>query len=100
MALPKVLTRIEEKLDRILSILEAPSFPIAEPTPEPIDPAAMAASIDYDSYSAKEVIERVASLTPEERAALAIYEAGKQNRKTVLAALTAGDAGEGAAGDE
>lgn len=89
MALPKILKKLDEKLDRILAILEAPTFPIAEPPAQPIDPDEMAASIDYDSYSAKEVIERVASLTPEERAALAIYEAGHANRKTVLEALKA-----------
>ena len=88
-ALPKILSQLDKKLDRILAILEAPVFPIGEVTPDPIDPAAMAAAIDYDSYSAKEVIERVASLTPEERAALAIYEAGHANRKTVLEALKA-----------
>lgn len=89
MALPKILKQLDEKLDRILAILEAPTFPIGEETPEPIDPDEMAASIDYDSYSTKEIIERVASLTPEERDALAIYEAGHANRKTVLEALKA-----------
>ena len=89
MALPKILKQLDEKLDRILAILEAPVFPVGEVTPAPIDPAAMAASIDYDSHSAKEVIERVASLSLEERDALAVYEAGKQKRKTVLDALKA-----------
>lgn len=89
MALPKILKQLDEKLDRILAILEAPTFPIADVPPQPIDPAEMAASIDYDSYSAKEIIERVASLSDEERAALAVYEADHANRKTVLEALKA-----------
>lgn len=89
MALPKILAQLDAKLDRVLAILEAPVFPIGEAASEPIDPAAMAASIDYDSYSAKEVIERIASLSPDERAALAVYEAGKQNRSSVLKALGA-----------
>lgn len=93
MALPKILKKLDEKLDRILAILEAPTFPIAEPPPGgplgAIDPEQMAASIDYDSYSAKEIIERVASLSDEERDALAVYEAGHANRKTVLEALRA-----------
>lgn len=89
MALPKILNELDKKLDRILAILEAPVFPIAEAVEEPIDPAAMAASIDYDSYSAKEVIERIASLSADECAALAVYEAGKQNRVSVLKALGA-----------
>jgi hypothetical protein len=88
-ALPKILKQLDVKLDRILAILDAPVFPIAEETPAPMDPAAVAAAIDYDSYSAKEIIERIASLTDAERAALAVYEAGKQNRKTVLEKLQA-----------
>lgn len=89
MALPKSLDRIEQKLDRILAILEKPAFPVGEPdeTSAELDPAAVAAAIDYDSYNAKEVIERVASLTDAERAALALYEAAHANRKTVLEAL-------------
>lgn len=89
MSLPKILKELDNKLDRILAILEAPTFPIAEESPAPLDPAAVAAAIDYDSYSAKEIIERVASLSLQERDALAVYEAGKQKRKTVLDALTA-----------
>lgn len=89
MALPKILNELDKKLDRILAILEAPAFPIADETPQPIDPATMAASIDYDSYSAKEVIERIASLSPDERAALAVYEAAHGNRVSVLKALQA-----------
>lgn len=87
MALPKILKQLDQKLDRVLAILEAPTFPIADEAPAPLDPAAVAAAIDYDSYSAKEVIERIASLSDAERAALAVYEAGKQNRKTVLEKL-------------
>lgn len=92
MALPKILKQLDEKLDHILAILKAPTFPIGDETPEPIDPEQMAASIDYDSYSAKEIIERVASLSDEERDALAVYEAGHANRKTVLEALKATEA--------
>lgn len=89
MALPKVLNRIEEKLDRILAILEAPAFPVGVPDDSgaPLEPDAVAAALDYDSYNAKEIVERVASLTDEERAALAVYEAAHDNRKTVLEAL-------------
>ena len=89
MALPKILAELDKKLDRVLAILEAPVFPIADEAPAPLDPAAVAAAIDYDSYSAKEVIERVASLSDAERAALAVYEAGKGNRSSVLKALGA-----------
>lgn len=87
MALPKILAQLDAKLDRILDILERPSFPIADESPAPLDPATVALAIDYDSYSAKEIIERVASLSDAERTALAVYEAGKQNRKTVLEKL-------------
>lgn len=89
MALPKILAQLDNKLDRILAILEAPTFPIAEESPAPLDPAAVAAAIDYDSYSAKEIVERVASLSDAERAALAVYEASKGNRSSVLKALGA-----------
>jgi hypothetical protein len=89
MALPKVLNRIEQKLDRILELLEQPTFPVGAPdeSAAELDPAAVAAALDYESYNAKEIIERVASLTDAERAALAQYEAANQGRKTVLEAL-------------
>jgi hypothetical protein len=89
MALPKILDNLDRKLDRILAILEAPVFPIADEAPQPLDPETVAASIDYDSYSAKEVTERVASLSAAERAALAVYEAAHGNRSSVLKALQA-----------
>lgn len=91
MALPKTLDRIEEKLNRILAILEQ------QPTPEPaepegnepatLDPFAVAQLLDYDTYNAKEIIERAPSLLPEQRAALLIYEQAHAARKTVLEAL-------------
>ena len=90
MALPKILKQLDVKLDRILAILEAPVFPIAEAPPSPpLEPDMVAVAIDYDSYSAKEIIERVASLSAAECAALAVYEAGKLNRVSVLKALGA-----------
>lgn len=89
MALPKILAEMNKKLDRIEAILNAPTFPIADEAPAPLDPAAVALAIDYDSYSAKEIIERIASLSDAERAALALYEAGKGNRSSVLKALGA-----------
>lgn len=88
MALPKVLNRIEQKLDRILELLEQPTFPVGAPDESAdLEPSAIAAALDYDSYNAKEIIERVASLTDGERAALVAYEAAHGNRKTVLEAL-------------
>jgi hypothetical protein len=90
MALPKTLDRIEQKLDRILEILEQPAFPVGEPLDtEALDPAAVAAALDYDSYTAAEVIDRVASLTDAERAALVEYESAGKARPTVLKALGA-----------
>lgn len=89
MALPKILKELDRKLDRVLAILEAPVFPIADAPPQPLDPETVAAAIDYDSYSAKEIVERVDSLSDAERAALAVYEAGKGNRVSVLKALGA-----------
>ena len=86
MALPKVLTRIEEKLDRVLEMLEQQPAPPPQEAPA-LNPDAFAQSIDYDTHNAKEVIERVASLSAEQRAALLIYEQGHANRKTVLEAL-------------
>lgn len=91
MALPKSLARIEEKLDRVLAILEQQPTPApAEPEgnePTTLDPTAVAQLLDYDSYTAKEIIERVPSLLPEQRAALLIYEQAHAARKTVLEAL-------------
>lgn len=91
MALPKTLDRLEAKIDRVLAILEQ------QPTPEPaepesnesatLDPVAVAQLLDYDSYTAKEIIERVPSLLPEQKAALLIYEQQHAARKTVLEAL-------------
>lgn len=93
MALPKTLTRIEEKLDRVLAILEQPPAEGAPAEPESnepatLDPVAVAQLLDYDSYNAKEIIERVPSLLPEQRAALLIYEQAHAARKTVLEALS------------
>lgn len=93
MSLPKSLTRLEEKLDRVLAILEQQPAPAsAEPEsnePTTLDPAAVAHLLDYDSYNAKEIIERAPSLPPEQKAALLIYEQAHAARKTVLEALSA-----------
>lgn len=89
MALPKTLDRLEEKIDRILGLLEPQPV---ETDPEEsesttLDPTAVAQLLDYDSYSAKEIIERVPSLLPEQKAALLVYEQAHAARKTVLEAL-------------
>lgn len=41
----------------------------------------------YDALSAGQVVERLAGLTDEEKAAVRTYEAAHKNRKTVLEAL-------------
>lgn len=41
----------------------------------------------YDALSAGQVVERLATLSPEEKAAVRTYEAAHKNRKTVLEAL-------------
>jgi len=87
MTLPKTLDRIEEKLDRILALLEQPPAEPDSNEPTTLDPAAVAQLLDYDSYTAKEIIERVSSLPLEQRAALLIYEQQNAARKTVLEAL-------------
>lgn len=91
MSLPKTLDRIEEKLDRVLAILEQQPAPEpAEPEsnePTTLDPVAVAQLLDYDTYTAKEIIERAPSLSSEQRAALLIYEQQNAARKTVLEAL-------------
>ncbi len=95
MALPKTLTRIEEKLDRVLALLADSGSLEADgqqPTassqqPATLDPVAVAQLLDYDSYNAKEIIERAPSLLPEQKAALLIYEQAHAARKTVLEAL-------------
>lgn len=91
MSLPKSLTRLEEKLDRVLAILEQRPDPLEPESSEPatLDPVAVAQLLDYDSYNAKEIIERVPSLTLEQKAALMIYEKAGAARKTVLEALGA-----------
>lgn len=101
MSLPKTLDRIEEKVDRLLALKapaaqpsaelrSKPKLALAEPPrlPVKLDPNQVAASLDYDTYNAKEVVARVASLSPAERAALLAYEQTHANRKTVLEALT------------
>ena len=89
MALPKTLDRLEAKIDRVLAILEIQPAPAEPETNEPatLDPVAVAQLLDYDSYTAKEIIERVPSLSVEQRAALMIYEQAHAARKTVLEAL-------------
>lgn len=90
MALPKTLDRIEQKLDRILTILEQPAFPVGSPLDATtLDPAQVAAALDYDSYTAAEVIDRAGSLTDAERAALVAYEIAGKARLTVIKALGA-----------
>lgn len=42
---------------------------------------------DYDTLSATVVVERLAGLTDDKKAAVKIYEAAHKNRKTVLEAL-------------
>lgn len=85
MALPKALDRIEAKLDEILALLTRPQ--VREEAE--LDPAAFAAGLDYDTYTAKEVIDRAPSLTAAERQALLRYEETHANRKTVIEALSA-----------
>lgn len=91
MSLPKILDRLEAKIDRVLAILEQQPTPApAEPEsnePATLDPAAVAQLLDYDSYNAKEIIERAPSLLPAQKAALLIYEKAHAARKTVLEAL-------------
>ena len=104
MALPKTLNRIEDKLDRIMAHLGLDAEPepgvapqgikwtgtpqsMPEPEPEPAE--SVAARLEYDTYTANEVIERIASLTAAERTALADYERTHKARKTVLEALEA-----------
>ena len=101
MALPKKLDHIDEKLDRILAnqdrilaILEPPATPtdgeLADILTPDADPAALfAASIDYETYSAQEIIDRAPSLSAEERGLLHDYENANKARKTVLEALAA-----------
>lgn len=93
MSLPKTLDRIEEKIDRVLAILEQQPTPApAEPertAPTSVDPVAVAQLLDYDTYTAKEIIERAPSLSPEQKAALLLYEQMNAARKTVLEALSA-----------
>lgn len=86
MALPKILKTLDEKLDRILEILETP---VSDPVPTTgIDPAQIAAWLDYDSYAAHEIIARIPSLPTEQREALRDYELANKARKSVLEALT------------
>lgn len=91
MALPKVLARMEAKLDEVLAILkQPPALPPENGMDETtIDPAAVAAALDYDTYTAREILARVASLEPWQRQALHTYEAAHANRKSVLEALSA-----------
>lgn len=94
MSLPKALNEIRRDLEAIkakLGIVEdAPLEPPKPPAvPEPESPDAVAARIDYDSYTAQEVVERADSLTDDERAALLNYEAANKNRATVLRAMGA-----------
>lgn len=100
MALPKSLDRIEGKLDQVLAQLDELSGRLDALTTQPatlppldppaeLEPAAVAAALDYDTYTAAEIIERVPSLSAEERAALAAYEEAGKNRKSVLEALVA-----------
>jgi hypothetical protein len=97
MALPKILRqtderieRIEAKLDEVLAMLagtpETNEPPVADP---PVDPAVVAAALDYDSYSAKEIIDRAPSLEGWQRSALVAYEQAHSNRATVIKALSA-----------
>lgn len=51
---------------------------------EPVDPPPFA---DYDTLNVDAVIERLAGLTDEEKAAVRLYEVAHKNRKTVLEAL-------------
>lgn len=87
MALPKTLDRLEAKIDRVLAILEIQPAEPETNEPATLDPAAVAQLLDYDSYTAKEIIERAPSLSVEQRAALMIYEQAHAARKTVLEAL-------------
>jgi len=82
-------------LDRVLAILE--QQPATLPHPEEtidlrdvLEPEAVAISLDYDTYNAKEIIDRAPSLESWQRQALAEYETTHANRKTVLEALRAG----------
>lgn len=85
MALPKILRTLDEKLDRILAILETP---VSDPVPTTsINPAQIVTWLDYDSYAAHEIIARSASLSTEQRAALRDYELANKARKSVLEAL-------------
>lgn len=93
MALPKKLDKIDERLARIEAALgidqadgEASAAPPIEPPAE--TPEQVAERIDYNAYSASEIIERVDSLTSWERQMLVEYEKAHDNRKTVLAALS------------
>jgi len=88
MALPKVLARIEAKLDEVLALLKQPPALESEIEETPVNPDAVAAALDYDTYTAKEIVDRVASLEPWQRQALHTYEAAHANRKTVLEALS------------
>lgn len=86
----KVLTRLEEKLDRVLSWIEAQGGPATSaPVPTAPDPALVAAALDYDTYTAKEIIERAPSLSETERVALVEYESAGKARVSVLEALEA-----------
>jgi hypothetical protein len=100
MALPKQLHQLNQKLDALAAKLGIDSTdpdwfePLrwqkapAPPAPPPPTPDEVAAALDYDSYSAKEIIERAASLTPPQRKALLAYERSHAARKTVLEALS------------
>jgi len=90
MALSKTLTDIMQRLERIEAKLDA-AVPKPLPPKSPPDPAqqaaAFAASIDYDSYSVREIAERAGSLTPQQRAWLRGYEQAHKNRSGAIAAL-------------
>lgn len=90
MAFPKVLGEIKAQLDRIEAKLDAalkPPAPASSALTDTERAASLAAQLAYDSYTVKEIAERVDSLTPDERVLLADYEATHKNRAGALAAL-------------
>lgn len=60
---------------------------VTPPPPDPPPPAEAPPFEGYDALSATQVVERLAGLTDEERAAVRSYEVAHKNRKTVLEAL-------------